>query len=68
MFLLSMGKEGVIPEGMAAETALKNNYFVDKFQKCKLETESKINKFEKTNGYLPPYWQMVRIAENSIEN
>ncbi len=66
--LTTMGKEGVIPEGMAAETALKNNYFVDKFQKRKLETELKIKTFEKTNGYLPPYWQMVRIAENSIEN
>jgi hypothetical protein len=65
--LTTMGKEGVIPEGMTAETALKNNYFVDKFQKCKLETESKLKSFEKTNGYLPPYWQMVRIAEESLD-
>jgi hypothetical protein len=62
----TIGKEGVIPEGMAAETALKNNYFVDKFQKCKLETELKINIFKKENGYLPPYWEMVRIAEERL--
>ena len=64
--LTKIGKEGVIPEGMTAETALKNNYFVDKFQKCKLETQSKIKSFEETHGYLPPYWQMVRIAEESL--
>lgn len=66
-FVLTLfGKEGVIPEGMNAETALKNNDFVDRFQKCKLLTKSKIDRFIVKNGYLPPYWQMVRIAESSL--
>lgn len=65
-FLTSIGKEGVIPEGMTAETALKNNDFVDRFNKCKAMTASKIVVFKEENNYLPPYWQMVRFAEESV--
>ncbi len=51
---------------MGAVTALKNNGFVTRFQKCKALTLSKIEAFEKENNYLPPYWQMVRLAEASV--
>lgn len=67
-FLNIFGKEGVIPEGMDAQTALKNNDFVDRFNKLKPITESKINSFKEENNYLPPYWQMVRMAEESLMN
>ena len=62
-----IGKEGVIPEGMSAVTALKNNDLVDRFQNLKSITEEKIEMFRKENGYLPPYWQMVKLAEKSLE-
>lgn len=66
-FLLnSFGKEGVIPEGMNAETALRNNAFVDRFNNLKSLTESKITSFKKENDYLPPYWQIVKMAEESL--
>ena len=65
-FLTSIGKEGIIPEGMGAVTALKNNNFVDRFQQCKAQTESKIDTFVEENNYLPPYWQLVRMAEESL--
>lgn len=68
LFLNSIGKEGVIPEGMGAVTALKNTDFVDRFKKCKSITELKINAFKEENEYLPPYWQLVRIAEESLTN
>ncbi len=68
IFLSIVGKEGVIPEGMNAETALKNNDFVDRFNKLKTSTESKIKSFKEENDYLPPYWQMVRMAEESFLN
>ncbi len=67
-FLNAIGKEGVIPEGMGAVTALKNTDFVDRFKKCKSLTESKTKAFEKENKYVPPYWQMVRIAESNLMN
>ena len=65
-FLTAIGKEGVIPEGMGAVTALKNNDFVDRFKKCKVVAASKIAIFREENNYLPPYWQMVRFAEESV--
>ena len=67
-FLNLTGNEGIIPEGMDAQTALKNNDFVDRFNTCKTLTESKIKSFKEENKYLPPYWQMVRMAEESLAN
>lgn len=61
-----LGYNGVIPNGMSATMALKNNDFVDKFQNCRHLTESKVTVFKKENGYLPPYWQLVSMAENSL--
>jgi len=46
LFLNSIGKEGVIPEGMGAVTALKNTDFVDRFKKCKSITELKFFGFD----------------------
>ena len=66
--LTTLGKEGIIPEGMDAATALKNNAFVERFQDCKLQTEQKIAAFIKENAYLPPYWQLVKMAEESSDN
>ena len=67
-FLNIIGQEGVIPEGMDAQMALKNNDFVDRFNSCKSLTESKIKSFREENNYLPPYWQMLRMAEESVTN
>ena len=66
--LTTIGKKGPIPEGMGAVTALKNNDFVARFKKCKALTAAKIEAFMKENNYLPPYWQMVRLAEESLAN
>ena len=65
-FLNIIGKDGIIPEGMNAQTALKNNDFIDRFNTCKTLTEAKIKSFKEENKYLPPYWQMVRMAEESL--
>ena len=61
-------KEGVIPNGMSATMALKNNDFVDRFQNCKSLTASKVDAFKEKNGYLPPYWQLVKMAEECSAN
>ncbi|WP_370477247.1 YiiX/YebB-like N1pC/P60 family cysteine hydrolase [Tamlana flava] len=62
----TFGIESIIPEGMDAVTALKNNYFVEQFQNLKFKTIKKVEQFKKERGYLPPYWQLVRMAEESI--
>jgi len=64
--LTVFGKEGIIPEGMDAVTALKNNDFVNRFQFVKSRTLNKAEQFETENGYLPPYWQLVQSAEESL--
>jgi len=66
--LTVVGKEGIIPEGMNATMALKNNDFVSRFQNCKALTISKVENFKKNNGYLPPYWQLVKMAEEALNN
>lgn len=64
--LNSFGKDGIIPEGMDAETALKNNYFVNRFQTVKSLTIEKVELFKNENGYLPPFWQLVQFSEESL--
>lgn len=64
--LTTFGKEGIIPEGMGAVTALKNNDFVDRFQDLKTQTKIKIDAFKNEYDYVPPYWQLVHFAEESM--
>ena len=66
LVLNAVGKDGIIPKGMGSVTALKNNDFVNRFQNCKSVTRSKVEAFKEKNGYLPPYWQLVKIAEESL--
>ena len=66
VILTTLGKEGIIPEGMDAISALKNNDFVNRFQSLKSVTLKKAENFKIENGYNPPYWQLVRMAENSL--
>lgn len=62
----AFGKPGIIPEGMSATRALKNNSFVDMYQRVRSSTEEKVNTFNKANGYRPPYWQLVAFAQSSL--
>ncbi|MBN8704901.1 MAG: hypothetical protein J0L62_03435 [Bacteroidetes bacterium] len=56
------GSVELIPEGMSATIALKNEEFVLRFQKLRKITEEKVEHFRKKNGYMPPYWQMIQLA------
>lgn len=60
------GKEGIIPEGMSATQALKNNTFVDKHVSLKQRTEKAVQDFIATHGYRPPYWQLVALAKQHV--
>jgi hypothetical protein len=68
LMLNLFGRDGIIPAGMSTESALKNNSFVSMFQDCKIATLVKIEEFKETHGYLPPYWQLVKMAEDSLTN
>lgn len=57
------GQVELIPEGMSATIALKNQEFVNRFQNLRKSAETKIDQFRKENGYLPPYWKMINLAK-----
>lgn len=59
------GKEGMIPEGMSALQALKNQNFVAMHVGLKNKTMLLANDFIKQNGYRPPYWQLVSLARKA---
>lgn len=59
------GKTGMIPEGMNATRALKNQSFVAMHVKIKNKTRQMADDFIKTNHYTPPYWQLVKFAETA---
>ena len=57
------GKIGMIPEGMSATKALKNQTFVAMHVKVKNKTMQMADEFFKKNRYRAPYWQLVKFAE-----
>jgi hypothetical protein len=56
------GKIGLIPEGMSATQALKNDTLVAMHATVKNKTMQLADEFFKKNGYRPPYWQLVKFA------
>jgi Permuted papain-like amidase enzyme, YaeF/YiiX, C92 family len=62
------GKIGMIPEGMSATKALKNQTFVAMHVGVKHKTRQQADEFFKTNGYRPPYWQLVKFAEKAAQD
>ncbi len=57
------GKIGLIPEGMSATQALKNETFVAMHAAVKNKILQKADEFMKQNAYRPPYWQLVKFAD-----
>jgi hypothetical protein len=65
--LNALGRECLIPEGMSATQALKSRSFVETHAALKRRTERLVDGFVATNGYVPPYWQMVKLARSANE-
>lgn len=61
----AFGGVGIIPEGMSATRALKNQRFVEMYKMVKDRTVVLADQFKNTNGYLPPYWQLVSMAKKA---
>ncbi|MBK8414983.1 MAG: hypothetical protein IPL22_11150 [Bacteroidetes bacterium] len=62
-----LGYIGPIPEGMNASTALKNKWLTKNHEDLVESIKLSASEFTKTKGYLPPYWQLVKIANNHAE-
>lgn len=59
------GKQGIIPEGMSATTALKNERLVAMYKNIKAQVLEKTTAFQQKNNYRPPYWQLVKFAREA---
>ncbi len=57
------GMVGPVPEGMSATKAAKSDAFIKRHETLKKEVREKAESFRQQNGYQPPYWELVRIAE-----
>jgi hypothetical protein len=60
------GKIGMVPEGMSATKALKNQTFVAMHVAVKNKTMQMADEFFKKNGYRAPYWQLLKFAEAAV--
>ena len=60
------GKAGPIPEGMSATSALKNEWFSSAHHEIRSKLIALTDRFESENGYYPPYWVLVKLAERAF--
>ncbi|MGB0348112.1 MAG: YiiX/YebB-like N1pC/P60 family cysteine hydrolase, partial [Balneolaceae bacterium] len=60
-----MDSEGPVPEGMNATQALKSDAFIQRHEYLKMITDEDIQEFNANENYLPPYWEMFRIAREN---
>ncbi len=61
----SFGAIGPIPEGMDATAALRIDKFSLKHEAIKSRLEILAKEFRSVKGYTPPYWALVRLAEEA---
>ncbi len=68
MILNRFGKYGIIPEGMSATRALKNESFEKWFERVKASVMKQSAAFMANNKYRPPYWQLLRFSEEAVKS
>ena len=63
--LNSMGKVGPIPEGMSSYVALRSIWYAKKHDRIATDLARKAAAFKRKNGYVPPYWELLRLARSA---
>ncbi len=61
-------KAGPIPEGMNATAALKNEWFSGRHMEIEEKLEDLARRFKDENGYLAPYWEIVKLARQAKDS
>ncbi len=59
------GKEGPVPEGMTATTAMRVRKFIANHHVIRDKLEEKAKAYEAKNSYRPPYWDLVQLAREA---
>ncbi len=62
------GQAGPVPEGMNATVALKNEWFSGRHRQIKKRLEVLAGQFREKNAYLPPYWELVKLARQAKDS
>ncbi|MFT3979880.1 MAG: YiiX/YebB-like N1pC/P60 family cysteine hydrolase [Ferruginibacter sp.] len=62
------GYEGIIPEGMSATTALKNQWLVNRNRRITEKVKAMADDFRKKEKYRPPYWKLLSFAREAAAN
>ena len=58
-------KVGPIPEGMSATAGLRNKWFSATHTKIKVRVMELADQFKLQNGYMPPYWELFKLAQQA---
>jgi hypothetical protein len=61
------GAIGPIPEGMSATTALRVDQLTERHERIAAAVMARIEPFREERGYLPPYWELVRLAREAAD-
>lgn len=61
------GKVGIIPEGMSATRALKNETYITMYNRVRSKTIQLADAFVSEKKYKPPYWQLVKFATEAAK-
>jgi hypothetical protein len=59
------GGVGPIPEGMETTAALRNLELTSMHEKIKARVLAEAAAFQEKQGYRPPYWELVRMADKA---
>jgi len=68
VILNQFGKVGPIPEGMSAATALRVQRLKANHAALAARLREKAEKFKAERGYVPPYWELVRLAREAARD
>ena len=64
--LNAAGRHGPVPEGMGATTALRSQWLDEQHRAIKADVLRRVDAFTAKRGYLPPYWQLVEMAQAGV--
>jgi hypothetical protein len=63
--LNTFGRLGPIPEGMSATSALRAERYGEVHTQRVARLRERASAFARERGYLPPYWELIRLARTS---
>jgi hypothetical protein len=61
------GGVGPVPEGMSARSALKHDSYTSRHAVIRSKMTVGVERFQKELGFMPPYWELLRIARAASE-